>query len=254
MAASTSTPTALVVEDDVASRDLLRQQLEAEGFHVVHAESAEAAIALAEVQPLALITLDINLPNMNGWDFLSHIKENAALAHVPVVVVSMLPENNKGIVLGASAVIKKPLSRRDLQDALVAIGMFPRTLALNVLIVDDDPAAMELIATRIKSLGGTVLRATGVTAAIELAILKHPDLIILDLAMPGVNGFEVVEALRRPETSKIPILVITAQEIVDGDRQRLSGVVTTIMEKSNFGVAMFVTEVRRAISGRHLVL
>ncbi len=254
MAASTTTPTALVVEADLDSRELLRQQLEAEGFHVIHADSAEAAVALAEIQPLALITLDINLPNMSGWEFLNHIKQNSALAHIPVVVVSLAPEG-KGVALGAAAVIQKPLSRRDLQNALVAIGMFPRTLALKVLIVDDDPAAMELIATRIKSLGGTVLRATGAAAALQLAHQEHPDLIVLDLVMPEVNGFEVVEALRqRIETSKIPILVITAQEIADEERQRLSGVVTTIMEKSNFGVAMFVTEVRRAISGRHLVL
>jgi CheY-like chemotaxis protein len=152
-------------------------------------------------------------------------------------------------------VIHKPLARRELQDALVAIGMFPRTLALKVLIVEDDPADMELIATRIKSLGGTVLRAAGALAALQLAHQEHPDLIVLDLVMPEVNGFEVVEALRqRIETSKIPILVITAQEIADGERQRLSGVVTTVMQKSDFGVAMFVTEVRRAISGRQLVL
>ncbi len=255
MTASTTTPTALVVEADVGSRELLRQQLEAEGFHVVHADSAEAAVAVAEVQALSLITLDINLPNMNGWDFLSNLKQHPTLAHIPVVVVAMVPDLNKGVALGAAAVIQKPLSRRELQDALVAIGMFPRTLALKVLIIDDDPAAMELIATRIKSLGGTVLRAAGAAAALELAHQEHPDLIVLDLAMPEVNGFEVVAALRqRSETSKIPILVITAQEIADDDRQRLSGVVTTIMEKSNFSVATFVTEVRRAISVRHLVL
>jgi CheY-like chemotaxis protein len=255
MAASTTTPTALVVEADIGARELLRQQLEAEGFHVVHADSAEAAVALAEVHPLALITLDINLPNMNGWEFLSHLKQTPALAHIPVVVVSIAPDHSKGVALGAAAVIHKPLARRELQDALVAIGMFPRTLALKVLIVEDDPADMELIATRIKSLGGTVLRAAGALAALQLAHQEHPDLIVLDLVMPEVNGFEVVEALRqRIETSKIPILVITAQEIADGERQRLSGVVTTVMQKSDFGVAMFVTEVRRAISGRQLVL
>ncbi len=251
MAANTTTPMALVVEAVTESRDLIRQQLEAVGFHVVHADSAQAAIAVAEVQPLALITLDINLPNMDGWDFLQRIKLIPALAHTPVVVVALELDHQKGVALGAAAMLQKPLSRQALQDALVAIGMFPRTLALKVLIVDDNPTEMELIATRIKTLGGTVLRASGGLAAIEIAQKQKPDLIMLDLMMPAVNAFEVVEALRqRSETAQTPIMVITANEPSPEAQQRLKGVVTTIIEKSNFDAATLVAEVRRAISGR----
>ena len=254
MAASTTTPMALVVEAVTQSRELIRQQLEAHGFQVVHAESVDAAVAIAELQPLALITLDINLPNMDGWELLSRIKAIPTLAHVPVVVISLEVEHQKGVALGAAAVLAKPLSRGALQEALVAIGIFPRTLALKVLIVDDDPAEMEKFAARIKSLGGTVLRASGGHAAIEIAQQENPDLIMLDLMMPAVNAFEVVEALRqRTSTAQTPIMVITEQHPSPEDQLRLNGVVTSIMAKSRFDAATLVAEVRRAIAGRSSV-
>jgi len=247
-------PTALVIEADAQARELIRLQLEAEGFAVVHAASGPAAVSLAQAQKVALITLDINLPTMDGWELLTELKQIPNLAQIPVVVISLDAEHSRGVALGAAAVLQKPLSRVALQDALVAIGMFPRALALRVLVVDDDPASMELIAHRITALGGTVLRATGGLVAIEMATREAPDLIVLDLMMPDINGFEVVEALRqRNRTVRIPILVITAKDVAKEDRARLRGAVITIMEKSNFGVAMFVTEVRRAIAGRHLV-
>jgi len=247
-------PTALVIEADAQARELIRLQLEAEGFAVVHAASGPAAVSLAQAQKVALITLDINLPTMDGWELLTELKQIPNLAQIPVVVISLDAEHSRGVALGAAAVLQKPLSRVALQDALVAIGMFPRALALRVLVVDDDPASMELIAHRITALGGTVLRATGGLVAIEMATREAPDLIVLDLMMPDINGFEVVEALRqRNRTARIPILAITAKDVAKEDRARLRGAVITIMEKSNFGVAMFVTEVRRAIAGRHLV-
>ena len=120
--------------------------------------------------------------------------------------------------------------------------------------MDDDPKAVELIAVRILGLASTVLRAYGGREAIETARRELPDVILLDLMMPDVNGFDVVEALKlRADTARIPILVVTAKEITAEDRAKLNGYVAAIMEKADFDRERFTAEVRRAMAGRRLV-
>jgi PAS domain S-box-containing protein len=249
--------TALVVEDDFKSADLIRVQLEAEDFEVLHASSAEAALVLAVQQPLSLITLDIMLPNMDGWEFLGRLKQVPALSRIPVVIISIVADRNKGFALGAAAVMQKPISRQELYESLLDLGLFPVSQghALKVLVVDDDPKAVELIAVRILDLASTVLRAYGGRDAIEAARRELPDLIVLDLMMPDVNGFDVVEALQlRPDTAHIPILVVTAKQITREDRAKLNGYVAAIMETAEFDRDRFTAEVRRAMSGRQSVV
>jgi PAS domain S-box-containing protein len=248
--------TALVVEDDEKSAELIRVQLEAEGFVVLHAATAESALLLAARQPLSLITLDIMLPNMDGWEFLSRIKQIPELKRVPVVIISIVADPSKGFALGAAVVMQKPISRQELYESLVELGLFPvaQDKALKILVVDDDPKAVELIAVRILGLASTVLRAYGGREAIDAARRELPDLIVLDLMMPDVNGFDVVSALQdRPDTAIIPILVVTAKHITPADRTKLNGYVMTIMEKADFDRDRFVTEVRRAMSGRQVI-
>ena len=119
--------TALLVEDDIKSADLIRVHLEAEGFKVLHATSGEAALALAVQQPLSLITLDVLLPNMDGWEFLRRIKQVPTLERVPVVIISILADKSRGIGLGAAAVLQKPISRQDLIDTMVSLDLLPLT-------------------------------------------------------------------------------------------------------------------------------
>jgi PAS domain S-box-containing protein len=248
--------TALVVEDDFKAAELIRLQLEAEGFTVLHAASAEAAMALAIQQPLSLITLDIMLPNMDGWELLERIKRVPALTRIPVVIISIVADKNKGFALGAAAIMQKPISRQELYETLVDIGLFPVSSGrtLKVLVVDDDPKAVELIAVRILGMASTVLRAYGGQEAIDAARREQPDLIVLDLMMPEVNGFDVVEALHgRPETAGIPVLVVTAKEISPEDRIKLNGYVTAVMGKAEFDRDRLKCEVRRAVTGRQLV-
>jgi len=246
----------LVVEDDLKSAELIRVQLEEEGFKVLHATSAESGLILAEQQPLSLITLDIMLPNMDGWEFLSRLKQLPELQSIPVVIISIVSDRNKGFALGASAVMQKPISRLELHDSLVDLGLFPisQGKTLKILIVDDDPKTVELIAVRVMGLASTVLRAYGGREAIETARRELPDLIVLDLMMPEVNGFDVVEALKvSPSTAQIPIFIVTVKQITSEDRRKLSGFVTTIMENAEFDNDSFTSEVRRAMSGRKLV-
>jgi CheY-like chemotaxis protein len=246
----------MVVEDDYKSADLIRVQLEAEGFTVLHAASAETALVMAAKQPLALITLDIHLPEMDGWDFMAEMKKTPALRHIPVVILSIIADHAKGFALGAAGVMQKPISRQDLYDALLGLGLFPLAegKSLKVLVVDDDPKAVELIAVRVLGLASSVLRAYGGQEAIDAARREMPDLIVLDLMMPDVSGFDVVAALLEdPATASIPVIVVTAKHITLEDRAKLNGYVMSIMEKADFDRDRFVAEVRRAMAGRFLV-
>ncbi|HEY5490953.1 MAG TPA: response regulator, partial [Gemmatimonadaceae bacterium] len=248
--------TALVVEDDYRSAELIRVQLEAEGLTVQVVTSAEDALAIVENQPLSLITLDIMLPGMDGWEFLANIRNRPACHNIPVVICSIVADRNKGFALGAAAVLQKPITRQALYETLAELGLVPLQpgQTLRVLVADDDPKAVELIAVRVLGLGGTVLRAYGGREAIEAARLHLPDLIVLDLLMPEVNGFDVMEALQgHRDTAAIPVLIVTAKQITSEDRAQLSGHVATILEKGNFDADRFVDEVRRAMAMRQLV-
>jgi PAS domain S-box-containing protein len=248
--------TALVVEDDLKSAELIRAQLEGEGFTVVHALNAEEGLVLARQQPLSLITLDIMLPDMDGWEFLALLKDTTELRRIPVVIVSIAADAAKGFSLGAAAVMQKPVSRQQLVDALADLGMVPppEGTSLKILIVDDDPASIELIAEGVLGLADTVLRASGGREAIETARRELPDAIILDLLMPDVNGFDVVVALHeRRETARIPILIVTAMHVNAQDRARLNGYVAAILEKGIVGAGQLTDEVRRAMTGREQV-
>ena len=249
-------PTALVVDDDFKAADLLRLHLTAAGMQVIHAASAEVALAMALQQPLALISLDIMLPNMDGWEFLARIRNIPQVAHVPVVIVSVTTDTQRGFALGAAAIIQKPISRQTLYESMVALGFFPRAKdeELCILVVDDDQSAVELIAIRLQGLASTVLRAHGGRDAIETARTMRPDLIVLDLMMPDVSGFDVVHSLSAdPETASIPVIIVTAKEITLDDRARLHDQVSAVMEKGTFDSDRFALEVRRAIAGRHMV-
>jgi CheY-like chemotaxis protein len=153
---------------------------------------------------------------------------------------------------GAAAVLHKPISRAQLKASLASLGLHPaQGHTRTVLVVDDDPKAVEVIAAFLPSPGYSITRAYGGSEAIQLAQRLRPDLILLDLMMPDVNGFEVVEALQRDiHTASIPILIVTAKQITEQDRMLLNsnaGKVINVLEKSGFNRAGFITEVRRAL-------
>ena len=253
LAAANGARTALVVEGDYQSFDLVRVQLEAEGFTVLHAASAERGLELAGQQPLSLITLDILLPDMDGWELLGHLKQVSGMARVPILIISIVADRNKGFSLGAAAVMQKPISRQELHESLVDLGLFPATPGrmLKFLVADDDPGSVELMVLHLTGPQNSVFQAQGGREAIEIARRELPDLIVLDLMMPDTNGFDVVKALQEQAgTSRIPIVVVTAQELTLADRKRLNGHVACIMEKSDFDRDHFASEVKRAMAGR----
>jgi PAS domain S-box-containing protein len=243
---------ALVVEDDDHAADLVRLLLEAEGFSVLRAASAEDALAMATVQPLSLITIDLELPGIDGWEFLLRIREINALAHIPVVIIANLVDSNMALASGAVAVLQKPISRAELSASLVRLGLQPtKFVTRTILVVDDDPKAVEVIAAYLPISEYTVVRAYGGAEAIALAERLRPDMILLDLIMPDVSGFAVVEALQRDlSTASIPIVIVTAKSISADDRSALansSETVVEIVDKSALNRSEFIAGVRRAI-------
>ncbi len=241
---------ALVVEDDDAAAELTRLQLEAEGLEVLRVGSAEAALELQASLHPQVIVLDVMLPGMDGWDFLARIKQRGSpWADVPVVICSIVPDARKGFSLGAAQVLQKPVGREDLTEALHRLGFRPHAERdVKILIVDDDPKAVELLAAYLGETGFRVLRGHGGREGIETARREKPDLLVLDLMMPEVTGFDVVDALKRsPETAATPIIVVTAKDIGPADRTLLNGWVSAILSKSDFNHASFMAEVRRAL-------
>lgn len=240
---------ALVVEDDDQAAELIRLQLEGEGLQVERVSTAEAGLALARQKKFALVTLDILLPGMDGWEFLARIKESPETANLPVVIISIMADTNRGLSLGASAILQKPLSHQMLADALDSLGLQREASGkLNVLVIDDDPRSVEIIADYLHLSGCSAIRTYGGKDGVATALRTQPDLIVLDLMMPDMSGFEVVEVLKSDSrTARIPVLVVTAKQVVEADRHALNGNVMQIIEKSEFNHGRFISEVRRVM-------
>jgi PAS domain S-box-containing protein len=245
-------PLALVIEDEDRMAELLAELLRAEGFEVMRAATAEEGLVRAAKSKPQLITLDIFLPAMDGWEFMRRLNADPAIAHTPVVIVSVSDDRGRGLALGARRVLRKPVAREELVAALAGlVKARPGGEPVRVLVADDNVQAVELLATALEAEAYRVLPAYGGAEAIELARRVRPDLAILDLMMPEVSGFEVAQALRDSEhTAHIPILVLTAKDLTAGDRARLNGEVSAILAKSSIDTSELLVEVRRALSQR----
>jgi len=239
----------LVIDDDPRSAELLRTQLQAHGYRVEIALDAQRGLQRAEqLQPDAIL-LDVLMPGMDGWEMLSRLKEREATRHIPVVIVSVTDELRRGFALGAAQVLTKPVAKEDLLAALGAMGLRPATTHGRVLIVDDDPGAVNIVGKHLRAAGFDCANAYGGQEALESVRRSRPALIVLDLMMPQVSGFDVIEALAsQPDTADIPIIVLTAKRMSAQEREQLHGRVQRLIEKSDFEVAILLAEVRRAVA------
>jgi len=235
------------VEDDERSVNLLTLYLEGAGFNVAVARDGEEGLELARRLHPSGITLDIMLPRLDGWDFLSRAKADPQLADIPVVIVSMLDERGKGFALGAADYLVKPVNRDELLGTLHRIIRTAQAAngSAAVLAIDDDPMAIELIEAVLQPEGYTVLTAMGGEDGVATAVRERPALVILDLMMPEVDGFTVVERLRAdPATAGVPIIILTSKTMTPQDKQRLNGQISYLAQKGTFNRAAFLELVR----------
>jgi signal transduction histidine kinase/CheY-like chemotaxis protein len=246
-------PLILIVEDNPLAADLMKLQLTANGYRVAVTRTAEGALEMARsLAPQALI-LDVLLPDTDGWDLLSRLKDSPDTAQVPVVIVSITDQPRRGFALGAAQVLVKPVSQQDLLTAIASLGIGANSgeQPSNVLVADDDPRAVDLVSRHLREGGFLPLPAYGGQEAVDLARRHRPSLIVLDLMMPGMSGLDVIETLsRHPDTSEIPVVVLTAKLLTQADRIHLRGRVQAVVEKSEFTSRGLLAEVKRAVS-RH---
>jgi len=244
--ASGNEPLILVVEDDENSSELLTVTLNSAGYRVIPAYNGREALAVAKrLKPFA-ITLDIMLPGMDGWDVLKYLKYDSETSDIPVIVVSMLDEAEVGFSLGVVDYFVKPVEKNTL---IAALNTLKESLGIDmpkVLVVDDDPAAVELVASMIGPVGFEVIRAYGGEEGIQKSFSEHPDVLILDLMMPEVSGFDVVSRLKAyPATRNVPIIICTSRDPTSEDITRLRSDVTAVMCKGEFAREELVNEIKK---------
>jgi PAS domain S-box-containing protein len=246
-------PLALIVEDDPASAKLLKLYLTEAGFTVEVAHDGEVGFEKARTLQPTVITLDILMPRVDGWDFLTRLKADSRTASIPVVVLSIVDEPGKGFALGATEYLVKPVDREELIRAVRHAVRTPRQDArdITVLAVDDDPIVLELMDAVLGSEDFTVLKAASGREGLELARQRRPDVIVLDLLMPDLDGFQVLDELKKnPETAHIPIIILTCKTLSQEDKQRLNGRVTYLKQKSDFSRTDFVAYLRSLVKHR----
>ncbi|MFL5381553.1 MAG: response regulator [Longimicrobiaceae bacterium] len=233
----------LVIDDDPVQRELMQRFLTREGFHVRVAVGGEAGLRLArQIHPVA-ITLDVMMPEMDGWTVLRALKADEALRDIPVVMLTMVDDPERGFTLGASDYATKPVDRRRLSQLLRKYtcpdGPCP------VLVVDDDGAARAVTRSMLEKEGWTVTEAGNGRAALELMAKERPSLILLDLMMPEMDGFEFTDRVRgHPEWRSIPIVVLSAHDLSGAERRRLNGYVESIIRKEGDSHEALLRQVR----------
>ena len=238
-------PLVLVIDNDPGARDLITHYLLEGGYRVASAADGEEAIRLAKALRPNAITLDMLLPDRDGLLILAQLKTSADTRSVPVVVVSVTDRRELGFSLGAAGWLVKPIHKAELLAALDATtNGKPRAGKATVLVVDDEAATVAYLKELLEQRGFAVVTASGGEAGIGLALARQPDLILLDLMMPGVNGFDVVQALRsNPLARQIPILILTGMDLTRADTARLGSSVQAIVSKG--GPANLLAELAR---------
>jgi signal transduction histidine kinase/CheY-like chemotaxis protein/HAMP domain-containing protein len=238
--------TVLVVDDDASVRGLLARTLENEGYRVISAGNGVQALALAREHKPQAITLDVLMPKMDGWSALKELKADAALRDIPVIMVSVLNERGMAIPLGAADFVTKPVDRQRLTAILREHCAGPS--GASILVVEDDLPTREALCRTLVSMGYAAHETVNGRSGLEW-LTKHPapSLILLDLMMPEMDGFQFLRELRRqPAFVNVPVIVVTAKELTAEDVRILSGQTEKIIAKDQ----TYLTELAAAVRGR----
>jgi signal transduction histidine kinase/CheY-like chemotaxis protein len=239
----------LVVDDDATARELIAEHLKSEGFSVVTAAGGLEGLKLAkELRPIA-ITLDVMMPDLDGWSVLAALRQDPELAEIPVIMITILDEHRRGVALGAAGYLTKPIDRERLSRMVSRFRGSARQA--RVLLVEDDGTQRERLHGWLAGEQWVVQEAANGRDALALLKDSKPDVILLDLMMPEMDGFAVVAALQKePRWRDIPVIVITARDLDAQDRERLNSGVQSVLVKETFRPADLVERIRRLARGR----
>ncbi|MBI2394573.1 MAG: response regulator [Deltaproteobacteria bacterium] len=238
----------LVIDDDPTIRDILARYFEREGFEVRTAASGDEGIAQVRAHHPDVVTLDVLMPGRDGWSVLAELKSDPTTADVPVVMLTILDQRNAGYALGAADYLVKPVDRAALLRVVDRLRLGDGSRPRSVLVVDDDVDFRSLVVRGLRE-GGYVVREAGDgREAIARVSERLPDLVLLDLLMPVMDGFTFLERLRAdPKGRALPVIVVTALELSESERLTLNGYVEKIVTKSAFGRPELLAEVKRLV-------
>ncbi len=239
----------LVVDDEPGIRRSLRYLLEKEGYQVIEAASGREALELCKQRRPDLITMDVLMPDLSGFNVLEELKNRPSTAEIPVVMVSIVEDRDRGEALGASAYLTKPLDFPELSRTVRSLlSRDPRRR--KILVVDDDPAVGRSVQTALAHEGYEATYVSGAEEALRAVRRQRPDLIISDLVMPGMNGYELLRALKKePSTRDIPVLVLTGHPGREGKVTALSMGADRYLTKDE-GLAQLLKEIRTLMGQR----
>jgi PAS domain S-box-containing protein len=230
-------PLVLIIEDNVNAAQLLETYLKEAGYRTEIARNGNEGLEKAKQLKPHLITLDMILPLKDGWQVMKELKNHPICKNIPIIIISITDEKKLGFSMGAVEYFVKPVNRQELLVALKKIPVHNRSLERQptVLVIDDDKTALELIELILESEGYKVLKSHDGKEGLTMAMKHHPDLIILDIIMPDVSGFNVAYQLKQyPETQNIPVMILTSMDVDEETREQMQGFITTIMSKSRF--------------------
>jgi signal transduction histidine kinase/DNA-binding response OmpR family regulator len=238
----------LIIDDDLQQRDLMRRFLIKEGFTVQTASDGEEGLRLAWNQRPDVITLDVMMPGMDGWTVLSMLKADSTLCQIPVIMLTMMDDKKRGYALGASNYITKPFDRKRLSEVLKLYSC--TNPPCPILLVEDDDITRQMMRSILEKAGWRVSEAKNGLAALESVAQNRPAVILLDLMMPEMDGFEFADELHKRDAWRtIPIVVITAKDLTPHELQRLNGSVDTILDKGECSREELMHKVRDLIAG-----
>jgi adenylate cyclase len=240
----------LVIDDDATVRDLMRRYLSREGFDVVTAAGGREGLEFARELHPSVITLDVFMPDLDGWSVLQALKQDADLRRIPVIMMTISDEKQKGITLGASGYLTKPVDRAQLAQLLDRFKMaMPRAL-----VVEDNLTDRDMMRRLLAGEGWEVTVASNGREALERLKSEHPNLILLDLMMPEMDGFEFLAEFRKTaKFASTPVIVVTAADLSLEDHRRLNGGVEHILQKAAPSREDFLRQIRDLI-GRYAVV
>ena len=239
--------TVLVIDDDPATRDLLARMLAKDGYRVLQAANGTDGLALARAHRPDVITLDVVMPGLDGWEVLASLKDDPDVSTIPVVMLTITDERSLGFSLGAAEYLTKPIERERLAAVL---ARYRRTAGAGVLIVEDDSDTRTMLRRSLEKEGWTVSEAANGRIGLEVLKGAKPSLILLDLMMPEMDGFEFLETLRAdPQHGATEVVVMTAKVLTTEDRRRLNGGVERVLQKGENTEASFLAAVRSHVAG-----
>jgi len=239
------TPVVLIIDDDPMMFDWVKKSLDNKNIRVEFAVDGKTGLEMARKIRPKVITLDIILPDMDGWSVLTQLQADPSLADIPIIIISMIDEKRKGYALGALEYMVKPIDKERLNFLVNKYGgVSDRT----VLVVDDESDARSVLRRRLEERSCVVSEAENGELALAHIQKTMPSIIFLDLMMPVMDGFDFLEILRNdPNLNKIPVVVVTGKDLTQEDRRRLNGKVKLLLQKKSYPQEDLLEEVREQI-------